>query len=118
MAIDQNVLTTLTGVIQDAVNKQIKGFTTQTPGHADYFNYILQQLLDNDTTIAEDTAKVVKDIRINLMELKIQYETDKAAEATGVNSGMFTETFLNLDDITLLNGATKYDNVNMKVYLA
>lgn len=118
MAIDQTVLTTLTGVLQVAVSKQINGFTTQTPGHADYWNAVLQQLIDNDVTLAEDTAKVVKDIRMNLMELKIQYETDKAAEATGVNSSMFTETFLNLDDITLLNGATKYDNVSMKVYLA
>lgn len=118
MAVDMNLLTTLTGVIQNAVSKQINGFQIDTPGHADYLNLILQQLLDNDVTMAEDTAKVIKDLRMNLMELKIQYETDKKAEATGVNASLFTDTFLNLNDVTLLNTATKHDAVNMKVYLA
>lgn len=118
MAIDQGVLTTLTGVIQAAVSKEINGFTTQTPGHADYWNAVLQQLIDNDVTIQEDVGRVVKDLRMNLMELKIQYETDKKAEVTGVNASLFTETFANLDDVILGNGATKYDAVNMKIYLA
>jgi hypothetical protein len=118
MAIDLNLLTKITGEVREKVYAEIDGFTTETPGHADYLNRVFKQLIDNDVTMQEDVGKVIKDIRMNLMELKIQYETDKKAESTGVNAGMFTETFLNLNDITLLNGATKHDTTNMKVYLA
>lgn len=58
----------------------------------------LQDALDN--TVA-DTSN----LQSNLLGLAIELEMLKAAEITGVDSNIFIETFQNVDDLLVLNGA-------------
>jgi hypothetical protein len=116
MAVDQTKLTTLTGLILSAgVSKIISGFTTETPGHADYINHVLQQLANNDVTLEQDAADVIRNIRINIIDLAIEVETLKGATVNGVTANIFVETFINLNDVTLLRGT--HDVAGQKVYL-
>lgn len=118
MAVDPNKLTTLTGTRQDAVNKTISGFTTETPGHADYINQVFQQLIDNVATLDGDSADAVRTLRLNQIDLALELETLKGATLTGVTANIFVESFLATTDITSLNGALKHDATNKKIYLA
>lgn len=51
----------------------------------------------------------------NIIGLALEVEVLKGAALTGVNANIIVESFLNLTDVTLLNGV--YDQANKKIYL-
>ncbi|MFT4413178.1 hypothetical protein ACLM5H_04880 [Fredinandcohnia humi] len=102
-------------ILVTGINREIKSLSIDTPAHADYFNEIYQQLIDNDVTIEQDTAEVVRALRINQINLAMELETLKRATLTGVDANIFVETFVNTEDITLSNGM--YDSTNQKIYI-
>ncbi|NQF16239.1 hypothetical protein HPY31_20365 [Brevibacillus sp. HB1.3] len=55
---------------------------------------------------------------VNLLGVAIELETLKGAVLNGLTKNIFIETFMGLEDVKLLNGSTKHDSVNEKVYLA
>lgn len=118
MPLDSTKLTPLTGSRKDAIQKTIDGFQTVTPNHADYFNNVLQQLIDNDVTLEGDTLQAIKDLRVNQLNIALELETLKGSNASGVSSNIFVESFVDTNDVISLNGAMKHDAVTGRIYLA
>lgn len=116
MAVDPNLLQPIVGDTSAEFKTTIDGFTISTPGHADYFNHVFKQLVDNDTVNGE-LAKPVTNLRLNVIDMAIELETVKNATLTGVTANMAIETFLDVSDIVSLNSALKFDSDNQKVYL-
>ncbi|MED1918786.1 hypothetical protein P4V64_26080 [Bacillus thuringiensis] len=54
----------------------------------------------------------------NILEIALELETLKGAILNGVTRNIYIESFIDLEDVNLLNVATKHDSVNKKVYLA
>ncbi|RAT94520.1 hypothetical protein ASG16_030570 [Brevibacillus sp. Leaf182] len=54
----------------------------------------------------------------NILEMALELETVKGAVLNGLTSNIYIESFIDLEDVNLLNGATKHDSTNKKVYLA
>lgn len=54
----------------------------------------------------------------NILEMALELETVKGAVLNGLTSNIYIESFIDVKDVTLLNGATKHDSTNKKVYLA
>lgn len=54
----------------------------------------------------------------NILEMALELETVKGAVLNGLTNNIYIESFIDLEDVTLLNGATKHDSTNKKVYLA
>ncbi|MEK4030684.1 hypothetical protein MKZ02_19400 [Pseudobacillus sp. FSL P4-0506] len=104
MPIDETKLQPLTGSRQNAVRTTIDGFTTSTDAHADYFNHVFQQLVDNDATLEGDTLQAIKDLRRNMVDLALETELLKGATLNGMTSNMFIENFTSVLDINLTAG--------------
>jgi hypothetical protein len=54
--------------------------------------------------------------QLNFINLALEVETMKRASLNGVTANIFIESFVDLNDISLLHGT--YDSTNQKVYLA
>ncbi|TQK74990.1 hypothetical protein FB479_101602 [Brevibacillus sp. AG162] len=54
----------------------------------------------------------------NILEITLELETLKGAILNGLTNNIYIESFIDIEDVTLLNGATKHDSTNKKVYLA
>ncbi|NRS15806.1 hypothetical protein HP398_05080 [Brevibacillus sp. HB1.4B] len=54
----------------------------------------------------------------NILEMALELETVKGAVLNGLTSNIYIESFIDVEDVKLLNGATKHDSKNKKVYLA
>lgn len=104
MIIEPSKLQPLTGSRKDVMRKTIDGFREDTPNHADYFNRVLQQLIDNDVTLEGDTQQPILDLRRNLIDLSLETELLKGAALNGMNSNMFIENFTSTKDLTLTAG--------------
>ncbi|MED1790788.1 MULTISPECIES: hypothetical protein [Brevibacillus] len=61
------------------------------------------------------TYDTIRRFQLNFIAATIEQETKNNANLTGVDANIVIETFRNLDDINLLEGA--FDSVNQKVYL-
>lgn len=87
--------------------------TIQTPGtrmNAATFNPMVKTLNE-----LQGLSQAMLDMRKNFIAATIAQTTKNNAALTGVDSNIVIETFLNLDDVTLIHGA--YDPITQKVYL-
>lgn len=122
---------------QSVFKNTIRAMEETDLNHPSTFNPVYQDLLNNDVALKEqadanttglnNTQNEVQNhindlsahgnlsMKLNIVDLAIELETLKGATLTGVSANIFVETFINLDDITLLHGA--YDNMNKQVYL-
>lgn len=87
----------LGGAINE-INTKVNQHLEQNDAHTVEQISGLRELLDNTTA---DTSS----LQSNLLGLAIELEMLIAAELTGVDSNVFIETFQNVDDLTILNGA-------------
>lgn len=67
--------------------------------------------IDQATTFTGDLSKQ----NSNIIDLALEVEVLKGAALTGVNANIIIESFLNLNDVTLINGV--YDQTARKIYL-
>ncbi|WP_432662450.1 hypothetical protein R9X47_18155 [Wukongibacter baidiensis] len=112
MMIDSLKLQTLIGVSKKEMSKSVEGFKTSTPDHADYFNQALQQLIDNDMTLENQTNEAVRSLKLNQLDIAVELETLKGAVLTGVNANVMVQTFSDLEG-TLIQGI--YNNMEKKL---
>jgi len=104
MPLDASKIQPLTGNRNDAIKKTIDGFKTATPAHADYLNNVLQQLVDNDTTLEGDTLQAIKDLRRNMVDLALEMELLRGGTLNGMTSNMFVDNFASVAGVTLTSG--------------
>ena len=62
-----------------------------------------------------DTASKLANINLNIIDMAVELETLKGATLNGVTANVFVETFINLNDINLMNGI--YDSTNKRLVL-
>lgn len=115
MYIDPSKLQQLTGTRKDLILKTIDGFKIDAPNHADYFNNVLQQLIDNDVTLEGDTLQAIKDLRRNQIDLALETELLKGATLNGMTSNIFIENFTSIVDVQLTAGA--YNQQESMIYI-
>lgn len=114
MKIDSLKLETLTGVSKKDISKSVEGFKTSTPDHADYFNQALQQLIDNDVTLDNQTSEAVRSLKLNQLDMAVELEALKGAVLTGVDANVMVQTFEELEG-NLEYGI--YDNEEKKLVI-
>lgn len=91
MSIDPNVLINLTGEITAEAIDKIPGFTTNTPGHADYFNNTFQKLINNDKKLASqvDNLDTVKTNKTYVDSSLAALDTKINSQASGSPKGVY-----------------------------
>ncbi|MBW5471215.1 hypothetical protein GPJ61_25815 [Brevibacillus formosus] len=81
------------------------------------FNRIEQGIKNAYSEVTRINDRTMR-TEVNLLGAAIELETLKGAILNGLTKNIFIETFMGLEDVKLLNGSTKHDSVNKKVYLA
>lgn len=81
-----------------------------TPINAAILNRIVEEV-----NLLMGTYDTIRRFQLNFIAATIEQETKNNANLTGVDANIVIETFRNLDDISLLEGA--FDGMNQKVFL-
>lgn len=84
-------------------------------GYSHIGNSLLtSQVADNKVKIG-DISSLQKNTDFNIINISLELETIKNATLTGVNTNIYIEKFLSLDNINLTHG--NYEAVNQRLIL-